>query len=159
MPGISNKRGRSFLFIVAAVLAAPSLALGQRAISSYEARNHVGEYSKVCGQVASTHFANRSRGAPTFINLEEPYPKQVFTALIWAEDRSKFGSPEVRYENQQICVSGVIQVYRGVPEIILRNSNQLQIAKTPARLSGRWATQPSRKKGSQPTPHTLGRGP
>jgi len=53
MSEISSKRGRSFLFVVAVVLAAANFALGQRPISPYEARNHVGEFSKVCGQVAS----------------------------------------------------------------------------------------------------------
>jgi hypothetical protein len=131
MSGIRSKSRRSFLFVVAVVLAAANCALGQRVISSYEARNHVGEYSKVCGQVASTHFANRSRGAPTFINLDRPYPNQVFTALIWVEDRSKFGSPEERYSHREICVSGVIQLYRGIPEIILRGPSQVQITKSP----------------------------
>jgi hypothetical protein len=88
------------------------------------------EYSKVCGLVASTYFANRSRGAPTFINLDQPYPEQVFTAVIWIEDRAKFGYPEERFADRQICVSGVIQVYRGIPEIILRSPNQVEISKT-----------------------------
>jgi hypothetical protein len=130
MSEISSKRGRSFLSLVAGVLVTASLAFCRRAISPDEARNHVGEYSKVCGQVASTHFANRSRGAPTFINLDRPYPEQVFTAVIWVEDRPKFGSPEDRYADRQICVSGVIQVYRGTPEIVLRNPRQVEIRKT-----------------------------
>jgi len=137
MSGIRSKRRWSYLFVVAVVLAAANFALGQQAISPYEASSHVGEYSKVCGQVASTHFANRSRGAPTFINLDEPYPNQVFTALIWVEDRSKFGSPEERYADREICVSGVIQVYRGIPEIILRNPSQVQITKTPRKSPSR----------------------
>jgi len=131
MSEISSKRGRSFLFVVAVVLAAADFALGQRPISPYEARNHVGEFSKVCGQVASARFALRTRGAPTFLNLDRPYPNQIFTALIWVEDRSKFGSPEERYANQEICVSGVIQLHRGVPEVILRNPSQVQATKTP----------------------------
>jgi len=130
MSEISSKRGRSFLFVVAVVLAAANFALGQRAISPCEARNHVGEFSKVCGQVASARFALRSRGVPTFLNLDRPYPNQIFTALIWVEDRSKFGSPEERYASQEICVSGVIQLHRGVSEVILRNPSQVQVTKT-----------------------------
>jgi hypothetical protein len=82
MVGITRKRVKNCAFRVALFLAA-NCAFGQRQISSLQARNHIGEYSKVCGMVPSTHFANRSRGAPTFINLDQPYPHQVFTAVIW----------------------------------------------------------------------------
>ena len=129
MPGVTRKRATNVAFFVALLFVA-TVAFGQRSISSFEARNHIGEYSKVCGVVASTHFANRSRGAPTFINLDRPYPEQVFTALIWVEDRAKFGYPEQRFADREICVSGVIQMYRGIPEIILRNPSQLEIRKT-----------------------------
>jgi hypothetical protein len=95
-------------------------------ISASEARNHIGEYAKVCGQVASSHFAYRSRGSPTFINLDRPYPNQVFTVVIWAEDRSKFGTPEERYANRPICVTGTVQAYRGIPEIIVRDPSQVE---------------------------------
>jgi hypothetical protein len=120
-------RSKNRLLALAAVLLTAHSAFGQKAISASQAISHVGENSRVCGQVASTQFAYRSRGAPTFINLDEPYPNQIFTALIWAEDRSKFGSPEVRYENRRICVNGVIQLYRGIPEIILRNPSQVEV--------------------------------
>ena len=124
----SRKRVKNCAFLVALFLAA-DCAFGQRQISSLQARNHIGEYSKVCGMVASTHFANRSRGAPTFINLDQPYPDQVFTAVNWVEDRAKFGSPEQRFAGREICASGVIQMYRGIPEIILRSPSQVQVRK------------------------------
>jgi hypothetical protein len=126
MVGITRKRVKNVAFLVALFLAA-NCAFGQRQISSLQARNHIGEYSKVCGLVASTHFANRSRGAPTFINLDQPYPNQVFSAVIWIEDRRKFGSPEQRFADREIGVSGVIQMYRGIPEIILRTPSQVEI--------------------------------
>jgi hypothetical protein len=128
MLGIARKRVKNIAFLVALFLAA-NRAFGQHPISSLQARNHIGEYSKVCGLVASTHFANRSRGAPTFINLDQPYPDQVFTAVIWVEDRAKFGYPEQRFSDRQICVSGVIQMYRGIPEIILRSPSQVEVRK------------------------------
>jgi hypothetical protein len=30
-----------------------------------------------------------------FLNLDQPYPREVFTVLIWGSDRAKFGTPEV----------------------------------------------------------------
>jgi hypothetical protein len=90
-----------------------------------EAPKHVDENGTICGLVASAHFANRTKGQPTFLNLGKPYPNQVFTAVIWGSDRSKFGSPEKPLNGKQVCVTGRIQLYRGKPEIVVRDTNQL----------------------------------
>jgi hypothetical protein len=47
-------------------------------------------------KVVSTHYASSSKGQPTFLNLDELYPKEVFTILIWGSDRTKFGVPETK---------------------------------------------------------------
>ena len=51
-------------------------------LTSAQAEAHVGENATVCGIVASGHIAASGRGEPTFINLDSPYPDQVFTILI-----------------------------------------------------------------------------
>jgi hypothetical protein len=109
------------------VLLWTTLAYAQSSISAADARNHIGEDATVCGQVASTHYAASSRGKPTFINLERPYPTQIFTVLVWGSDRPKFGSPEVTYSGKRICVSGRISSYRGVPEVIAQDPGQIRI--------------------------------
>ncbi len=63
-------------------------------ISAAEAKDHVGEVATVCGQVASAKSASSTRGRPTFLNLDKPYPEQIFTVVIWGDDRPKFGRPE-----------------------------------------------------------------
>jgi hypothetical protein len=103
------------------------LGYAQTSISASEAKNHVGEKATVCGEVASTHYAARSRGNPTFINLDKPYPNQIFTVLIWGSDRPKFGDPEETYRSKSICVTGKISDYKGVPEIIAYEPTQIQI--------------------------------
>ncbi len=103
------------------------LSYGQLSISAAEARNHVGEKATVCGNVASAHYAARSRGNPTFINLDKPYPNQIFTVLIWGSDRPKFGDPEERYGSKHICVTGTITEYRGVPEVTAYEPSQVRI--------------------------------
>jgi hypothetical protein len=60
----------------------------QERISPAEAGKYVGKNATVCGQVASSNFASRSRRQPTFLNLDRPYPNQIFTALIWGENRN-----------------------------------------------------------------------
>lgn len=86
------------LGLVFLCLAASFVAQAQTGhISAAEAKNHIGEKAAVCGNVVSTHYAARSKGNPTFLNLDEPYPRQIFTILIWGSDRPKFGDPEAKY--------------------------------------------------------------
>ncbi|MFZ0739557.1 MAG: hypothetical protein WBL70_17090 [Candidatus Acidiferrales bacterium] len=98
-------------------------------ITAAEAKNHVGEKATVCGMVVSTRFAERSRGQPTFLNLDKPYPNQIFTIVIWGADREKFGNPETNYRDKQVCVTGKITTYRGTPEITANEPGQIEIRK------------------------------
>lgn len=94
-------------------------------LAATQARDHAGETATVCGVVASATFAVRTKGTPTFLNLDQPYPKQVFTAVIWGSDRPKFGQPEVSYRGKHICVTGTIKVFRGMPEIVVTTPSQI----------------------------------
>jgi hypothetical protein len=98
-------------------------------LTAAEAKNHIGEKATVCGNVVSTHYAPQSKGNPTFLNLDEPYPRQVFTILIWGSDRPKFGDPEAKYRDKQVCVTGKITSYRGAPEIVASDPSQIEIRK------------------------------
>ena len=82
-------------------------------LTARQAEDHIGEVKTVCGLVASTRCAERSKGQPTFLNLDERYPNEIFTILIWGEDRAKFGSPESKYRDANLCVTGKISIYRG----------------------------------------------
>jgi hypothetical protein len=98
-------------------------------ITSRQAKDHVGEVQTVCGNVASTHYAARSKGQPTFLNLDEPYPNEIFTILIWGSDRAKFGTPESKYQDAHVCVTGKITSYRGTPEIVATEPGQIAVQK------------------------------
>jgi hypothetical protein len=98
-------------------------------INAAEAKDHVGEKARVCGKVVSTHYAARSKGQPTFLNLDEPYPHEIFTIVIWGSDRSKFGAPESKYQDARICATGKITTYRGTPEIAASEPSQIEIQK------------------------------
>jgi DNA/RNA endonuclease YhcR with UshA esterase domain len=100
----------------------------KESISPAEAHKFVGETKTVCGKVASATYAARSRGRPTFLNLDQPYPRQVFTVVIWGSDRNRFKSPpEVFFKGKRICVTGVIGTYRGKAEVIVRDPSQITI--------------------------------
>jgi hypothetical protein len=107
-----------FLFLSMALL--PAVA---ETITAADAKNHIGEQATVCGKVAGEKTATSSRGEPTFINLDSPYPNQIFTILVWRDDRKNVG--ELPRVGSRVCASGVIQDYKGVPEIVVRGSGQL----------------------------------
>jgi hypothetical protein len=75
--------------------------------------------------VVSTHYASGNKGQPTFLNLDERYPKEVFTILIWGNDCAKFGTPETKYKDAKVCVTGKITSHREKPEIIATEPSQI----------------------------------
>ena len=91
-----------------------------------QASQHMGQTATVCGTVASANYAARSRGQPTFLNLDQPYPHAIFTAVIWGENRAVFGQPERTLLGKRVCVTGAIQLYKGEPEMILQSEGQLE---------------------------------
>jgi hypothetical protein len=108
--------------VLAALSLVPTVFLGQvDVIPAGEAAAHVGSTKTVCGVVASAKYADHSRGQPTFLNLDRAYPNQVFTAVIWGEDRAEFDPPpEHAFDGRAICVSGEITSYDGRPQIFVR---------------------------------------
>ena len=91
-----------------------STAFAQETITPEDAAKFIGHQKTVCGTVASAHFAAKVKGQPTFINLDKPYPNQIFTVMIWGSDRSKFEqSPETLYSGKDICVTGMVTVHQG----------------------------------------------
>jgi len=112
--------------LACSLIAACSGIHGQgKTLNAKEAKDHIGEQATVCGKVASTRYAAATRGRPTFLNLDKPYPNPIFTVLIWGENQAKFGAPEETYRNRTICVTGKIAEYRGTPEIIISDPAQL----------------------------------
>jgi DNA/RNA endonuclease YhcR with UshA esterase domain len=118
---------RSFALALATLVVLIQPALAQKKMSAAEAKDHVGETATVCGTVASTHYAASTKGQPTFLNLDKPYPNKLFTVLIWGENRSKFGTPESEYKGKRICVTGKITEHKGGAEIVANDPQQIKI--------------------------------
>ena len=108
--------------VVVALLLMGSVGQAQ-SLTASQAKAHEGEIATVCGVVASERTATSSRGEPTFINLDSTYPNQVFTILVWGDDRKSVG--EMPHIGSHVCVKGLITDYHGVPEIVVRSSGQL----------------------------------
>jgi len=96
-------------------------------LTARQAASHVGATATVCGTVASANYSVRTKGQPTFLNLDLPYPQQVFTVLIWGTDRAKFGTPETQFMAKRLCATGKIEMYKGKPEIVATDPRQLTV--------------------------------
>jgi hypothetical protein len=111
--------------LAAVLLFGISTAAQSERITARQAKDHLGEMETVCGKVVSTRYAPRSKGQPTFLNLDDPYPNEIFTIVIWGENRSKFGTPESKYSDANVCVMGKITSYHGAPEIAATEPDQI----------------------------------
>jgi len=121
-------RGFKHVVLLALIAVASHVDATQAAeLTAQQASDHIGEIAAVCGTVVSSTFASRSRGQPTFLNLDQPYPNHIFTVVIWREDRTKFGQPEIELANKRICAHGLIAVFKARPEIVARDPSQLTI--------------------------------
>ena len=111
-------------YLAVAVMLLLWASIGQaQTLTAAQAKAHEGENATVCGTVTGEHTAMRSRGEPTFINLDSAYPNQVFTILVWGDDRVTVGT--LPRSGEHVCATGLIKDYRGVPEIVVRSSQQL----------------------------------
>ncbi len=112
--------GIRMLVLVLALTAAPALA---ETIGPADARAHVGQTVTVEGTVDQVYTARRS--GVTFLDMGGRYPNEAFMAVIFADDASAF--PNVHaFEGKTVDITGPVRLYRGKPEIILRDAGQLK---------------------------------
>ena len=95
-------------------------------IAPEDAMAHLSQIGTVCGEVASTKYAVHSKGHPTYLNIGKPYPNHIFTAVIWGEYRAQFGTPEQRYKEKWVCVTGRITEYQGKAQIQVQEREYLR---------------------------------
>jgi hypothetical protein len=97
-----------------------------QSVAAPDAMEYVGQTATVCGVVASARYSARTKARPTFLNLDQPYPRQVFTVVIFGDERPKFGQPEITFKDKRKCATGQIEMYRGKPEMILNDQAMLR---------------------------------
>ena len=113
----------SFSFLIAN-------ANAQQVVSIDSLENHLGETVTVCSKVYGTRFFENSKRQPTFLNLGASYPNSPLTVVIFSEDRPKFKRvPEILYERRNVCVTGKLETYKNITEIIVNSPDQIVIQK------------------------------
>jgi hypothetical protein len=88
-------------------------------ILASQAQAYIGQYKQVCGHIAGS----KELPAGLFISFDRPYPNEVMTAVIWREHLNRIG--HFPTEGQRVCISGIIQAYRGKPQIEVERREQI----------------------------------
>lgn len=96
--------------------------------SASDLKDHVGDSIKYCGTVASAKMMDRSLNAPTLINLDNAYPNQTMTVIVWAYDRKNFTEkPEKFYLNKKVCVYGKLELFKGQLQVTIHSEEQIVV--------------------------------
>ena len=113
------------LLVASAVFGLWAFSASAANLRPEEAASHIGETATICGIVASAEYEANEQSRPTLLDLGKPHQNAVFTAVIYGDNRAKFGAPEKSLRGKRICVTGQISDYEGKPEIVLTEPSQL----------------------------------
>ena len=102
------------------LLAAPAQA---ETIPPAEARDHIGSVMTVEGVVSQVSI---SKSNTTFINFGGRYPNQVFYAVIFRDNATRFAGVS-SLEGKTVAVTGAIDLYKGRPQIIVADPDQIEV--------------------------------
>lgn len=86
------------------------------------AKYHVGSIVTVCGKVSGVHL---NKEGMLFLNFGNPFPDNSFSAIAFKDIAPKFKAAE-HYNGKHLCITGPIKMYKGKPEIVLMELNQVK---------------------------------
>lgn len=93
-------------------------------IEIYDAMKYIGKNITVCARVFGIHSTDKI----TQINLEAAYPNSPLTVVIFAKSYLNFKpNPDELYKDKNVCVQGKITEYKGKPQIIVEQPNDITI--------------------------------
>lgn len=97
------------------------------AIGACNAGNYYGVEKIIEGKIIDGF---KSKTNTVFLNFEKAYPNQCFTAVIFSSDLINFPEdPQNYYQGKLVRVKGKIKEYNGKPEIVLKDSSQIEIGR------------------------------
>ena len=100
----------------------------QTLIKAEEVGKHVGDSVVVEARVFSTRYFESAKNTPTLLNIGAAFPNQLFTVVIYGEDRKNFSTaPEEYFKNQTVKIRGKVELYRDRPQIVVKNSEGIQV--------------------------------
>jgi hypothetical protein len=92
-------------------------------VKSSSASNFIGKNVTIKGYVADVHITKKV----AYLNFDNKYPNHTFTGVIFARSFPVFDDIEM-YEGKTVEITGEVSEYKGKPQIILENKNQIKIS-------------------------------
>jgi endonuclease G, mitochondrial len=104
-----------------------SRLLPKNHFNTIESKLFVGKQQRVsiCGTVVSSRLSAKGN---IFLNLDKGFPNQVFTVTIFKSNTNNFSyQPHTVLKGRQICVTGRISEFNGVPSMVIENEKSITI--------------------------------
>jgi endonuclease G len=104
-----------------------ALSLPKGVFNTQQAASKVGSTVSIVGKVVSAKFIPKSQS--TFLNLDQSFPNQIFSIMIWKDGRRNFSyKPEEELEGKYIVVTGMVELDKnGVPGITVTKEEQIGV--------------------------------
>ena len=99
--------------------------LPKGAFNTVQARQFTEKRKKVtiCGKVVSTKL---SKNGHTFLNLDQAFPNQIFSATIWKSNSIHFSfPPHIKLKDKYVCLEGEVTDNKGTPTMDLTNEKNI----------------------------------
>ena len=88
-----------------------------------------GKKVTVCAKVQGIYVSNKTKKT-TFINFGKPYPNHTFIVVIFEKDLVNFSyDPSKKLKDKKVCITGIVKMFKGLPEIIATKEEQIVISK------------------------------
>jgi len=101
--------------------AALNLSYAQDTISTSQAKDFVGEFKYVKGNVAEV---STTKSGMTYINFDNKHPDNIFSAVIFKDNKDAFDFA-VLNKCTIIVIYGKIELYKDKPQIVLKEATQI----------------------------------
>ncbi len=89
---------------------------------------NIGQRVEIVGKIEHYRYGTTRYGKPyIFLNMTWPFPQHTFTIVLWSEALAAFGKQNdpVQYCNHWVSVTGVVEVYKGKPQIAVEVPSQI----------------------------------
>ena len=92
-----------------------------------EVAKHIGDSVRFCTKVYNARYFQSVANKPTVLDVNDN-PSSPLNVIIWEQDRKNFGNaPEILYNQKDVCITGLVQSYNNLPQIVVKNRNQISL--------------------------------
>ena len=99
----------------------------QEKVEEANLQNYINKNVEYCDKVFGT-FVSKGEKQVILLNLGANYPDHKLTVAIFSESQKNFDyKPDEFLKDKTICVKGKLILYKGKPEIIVKNQKQIEI--------------------------------